>query len=204
MSGGYRVVKTEHRHLATGQVIDTIWDVLDTEGRIVFAARDEAMANEKADELRHKQACPGVACTTKDSNPKDTVGSKKVSISKIPPAVLFEVANALLSGGLKYASYNWRAEGSRATVYYDAVMRHLMAWLEGEDIDPDSGLSHVTQAISGLIVLRDSMLQGNWVDDRPPAGKAIVAQANAMAKEIIEKVGNNAKPPYTEKKLFGI
>ena len=204
MSTEYKVVKTEHRHPATGQVIDTIWDVLDAAGRIVFASRDEAMAEEKADELRHKQACSWVVCPTKDSNPKDTVGSKKVSISKIPPAVLFEIANALLGGGLKYSAYNWRAEGARATVYYDAVMRHLMAWLEGEDIDPDSGMSHVTQAISGLIVLRDSMIQGNWVDDRPPAGKAIIAQANAMAKAMIEKVGNNAKPPYTEKKLFGI
>jgi hypothetical protein len=202
MSVGYKVVKTEHRHPATGQVIDTIWDVTDAAGRVVFSSRDEVSAEEKADILRRN--CSVAACEKKDSNPKDTVGSKKVSISKIPPAVLIEVANALLSGGLKYSSYNWRAEGARATVYYDAVMRHLMAWLEGEDIDPDSGMSHVTQAISGLIVLRDSMLQGNWVDDRPPAGKIDMVQANATAKAMIEKAGDGAKPPYTQKKLFGI
>jgi Domain of unknown function (DUF5664) len=56
----------------------------------------------------------------------------------------------------------------RASVYYDATKRHLDDWWEGEDIDPKSLLNHITKGISSLTVLRDAMIRGNWVDDRPP------------------------------------
>lgn len=105
----------------------------------------------------------------KDTNPKDAVGITKAPVSTISGQVLGEVGLAMLEGALKYGRHNYRTAGVRASVYFDAtVLRHLFAWWEGQDIDPDSGLSHVTKAIAGLCVLRDSMLQGNWVDDRPP------------------------------------
>lgn len=105
---------------------------------------------------------------TKPSNPKDVVGSDKVSMSCVPANVLLEVSLALGEGMFKYGRHNYRGCGVRASVYYDALWRHIAAWWEGEDIDPGSGLSHITKAIAGLTVLRDSMMRGNWVDDRPP------------------------------------
>ena len=136
----------------------------------------------------------------KDTNPKDAVGTKKVPISVLPFPVLGEVALALLEGARKYGRHNWRVAGVRASVYIDAViMRHLAPFWEGEDIDEDSGLSHVTKAIAGLMVLRDSMLQENWVDDRPPKSKENWKEAlNKKAEEIIKKYPD-ALPPYTEK-----
>jgi hypothetical protein len=134
----------------------------------------------------------------KDTNPKDSVGIKKVPFSTIPGPVLAEVGLALLEGARKYRRHNYRVAGVRASVYYDASLRHLMAWWEGEDIDPDSGLSHVTKAIAGLMVLRDSMMIGNWKDDRPPSVKAgWVQEMNKKAGEIIEKYPNGLEP-YTE------
>jgi len=135
---------------------------------------------------------------TKDTNPKDAVGTKKVPISVIPFTVLGELALALLEGARKYGRHNWRVAGVRASVYIDAViMRHLAPFWEGEDIDRESGLSHITKAIAGLTVLRDSMIQGNWVDDRPPkAPKDWKEDLNKKAAEIIERYPN-AKEPYT-------
>ncbi len=127
---------------------------------------------------------------SKDTNPKDAVGIAKVPISTVPAQVLGEVGLAMLEGARKYGRHNFRVAGVRASVYFDAVvMRHLMGWWEGEDVDPDSGLSHVTKAIAGLVVLRDSMLQGNWVDDRPPAAtnQDWVRELNEKAKAIIAK-----------------
>jgi len=72
-----------------------------------------------------------------------------------------EESLVLLHGARKYGRHNYRAMGVRASVYYDACMRHLMAWWEGEDIDPDSGLHHLAHARAGLGVIRDSMMQGN-------------------------------------------
>lgn len=135
----------------------------------------------------------------KDTNPKDAVGSKKVPIHVIPFQVLGEIGLALLEGSLKYGAYNWRVAGVRASVYFDAqVGRHLSAWWDGENTDKDSGLNHITKAIAGLIVLRDSMIQGNWNDDRPPKGKqGWVQELNKKAEEIIQKCPE-PKEPYTE------
>lgn len=138
----------------------------------------------------------------KATNPKDSLGIKKVGTHLIPTEVIAETGLALLEGALKYGAHNYRVAGVRASVYYDAVVgRHLAAWWEGEDIDPESGLSHITKAIAGLVVLRDSMFIGNWVDDRPPKLKPGWVQAlNKKAAEIIEKYPD-AKEPYTEKGL---
>jgi len=136
---------------------------------------------------------------TKDTNPKDAVGIKKVPFSTIPAPVIAEVGLAMLEGARKYGRHNYRASGIRASVYYDAALRHLAQWWEGEDIDPDSGLSHVTKALATLTVLRDGMLQDLWNDDRPPRSRVEWRALNDMAAKIIEKYPN-AKDPFTEKK----
>jgi hypothetical protein len=107
--------------------------------------------------------------TLKDTNPKDAVGIRKAGMSCIPAEVLLELGVAMQEGAIKYGRHNYRVAGVRASVYYDAAMRHLMAWWEGEDIDPDSGLSHLVKAMACMLVIRDAMFNNNWVDDRPPS-----------------------------------
>lgn len=135
----------------------------------------------------------------KDTNPKDAVGVRKVPVSVIPAPVIGEVGLAILEGARKYGRHNWRAAGVRASVYYDAVVaRHLAAWWEGQDIDAGSGLSHVTKAIAGLVILRDSMMQGNWVDDRPIPAKNQnwVDDLNKLAGDIVDRYPS-PKPAFT-------
>lgn len=124
----------------------------------------------------------------KPTNPKDAVGIRKVPMSVVPGRVLGELALALMEGALKYGRHNWRTAGVRGSVYYDATMRHLMAWWEGQDIDPASGVSHITKAIASLTVLRDGMLHGNWTDDRPPEGQdGWVEEANEQAGALLDR-----------------
>lgn len=133
----------------------------------------------------------------KASNPKDAVGTAKVPISTLPAEVIAEVGLAMLEGARKYRRHNYRVAGVRASVYYDATFRHLASWWEGEDIDPDSGLNHVTKAIAGLMVLRDSMIVGNWQDDRPPKLEdGWVKELNKKAGDIIKKYPEGLDP-YT-------
>jgi hypothetical protein len=89
--------------------------------------------------------------------------------------VLAEIGVAMLEGAQKYGRHNWRKTGVCASTYYDASLRHLMAWWEGETIDPDSGLPHITKAIASLVVLRDAQLHLQCEDDRPPPMDADVA-----------------------------
>ncbi len=38
-------------------------------------------------------------------------------------------------------------------IYFDACMRHLTAWIEGERKDPESGLSHLAHAVCCLLIM---------------------------------------------------
>lgn len=129
--------------------------------------------------------------SVKESNPKDSIGVKKVPFSTVPSPVIAEVGLAMLEGALKYGRHNYRAIGARTSVYYDACLRHLSAYWEGQDIDPDSGLPHIIKAIACLVVLRDSQLMGNSVDDRPPShSDGWQACLNQKAAELIDKYPN--------------
>jgi hypothetical protein len=138
--------------------------------------------------------------TIKESNPKDSVGIRKVPYSTIPSEVIAEVGLGMLEGALKYGRHNYRVVGVRASVYYDAIQRHLNAWWEGEDIDPESNLNHIVKLLTSGVVLRDSMINGNWVDDRPPKLQdGWVSELNKKASDIIDKYPNPILA-HTEKK----
>lgn len=135
---------------------------------------------------------------TKPSNPKDALGILKIAASVLPQPVLWEASLGMLEGSLKYGRHNYRVIGVRGTVYFDAAFRHLSSWYEGEDLDPDSGLSHITKAITSLIVLRDAMIRGNWVDDRPPkTDPALLVELNKRVRALLEKYPEPVVP-YTE------
>jgi len=140
-----------------------------------------------------------LAKSVKDTNPKDAVGVRKAPISTVSHGVMAELGIAMLEGGRKYGRHNYRIKGVRASVYHDAAWRHLMSWWDfGQDIDPDSGLSHITKAIASLMVLRDAMMMNNWTDDRPPPlPKELLALLNKMASELIDKYPD-PKDPYTK------
>lgn len=121
------------------------------------------------------------------SNPKDVVGTRKVSMSVLPSGPVMEAAVGMMEGAAKYGRHNYRVAGVRSSVYYDAAMRHLMAWWEGEDTDPDSGLSHVTKAITTLIVLRDAQINSMVTDDRPPQSVPFIARLNDAAGLVLDK-----------------
>lgn len=133
------------------------------------------------------------------ANPKDVIGSRKAPMSTVSAAVLAELGVAMLEGAVKYGRHNYRATNVRSSVYYDALMRHIMAWWEGEDIDPDSGMSHVTKAIATLVVLRDAMINQKVIDDRPPSCPEFYTELNAKAAAIINKYADRNPRHYTIK-----
>lgn len=134
---------------------------------------------------------------SKPTNPKDAIGIQKAPFSVLPTPVLVEAALGLAEGALKYGRHNYRAIGVRNSVYYDATLRHLMAWWEGEDIDPESGLPHLAKAISSLMVLRDAQIHGKCTDDRPPATPDLFTAANARMKELLVMHADKNPKHYT-------
>ena len=57
--------------------------------------------------------------------------------------------------------------GLESTALYDATMRHLLAWMSGEDLDPESGLNHLFHAGASLNMLIWMLANKPEMDDRP-------------------------------------
>jgi hypothetical protein len=105
------------------------------------------------------------------SNPKDLLGSKKVSISKFPVSALIHGAHAMMNGASRYGPFNWRAKDVIASIYVDAAFRHLAAWFEREETAEDSGVHHLGHALASIAIILDAQENGNLIDDRP-SGKS--------------------------------
>lgn len=108
----------------------------------------------------------------KDSsaNPKDLLGQNKPSISLIPPSSLFYLAEAMKNGATKYGPYNWRDRKVQSTIYVDAVFRHLLAYIDGEEDAEDSKISHLAHAMASLAILIDAKESNCLIDTRPKKG----------------------------------
>lgn len=140
----------------------------------------------------------GQPTTVKDSNPKDVIGSRKPrSFISLSWYVIRELSLALLEGALKYGRHNYRYAGVRASVYTDAAINHIVDFQEGQDIDPESGISHITKAMASLHVLRDAMINGSWVDDRPlinVGGEAHKHEMQGVMDALIARYPEPVKP----------
>lgn len=135
----------------------------------------------------------------KESNPKAAVGVRKAALSVVPMDVVLEASLGMLEGAAKYGKANYLNSGAKASVYFDGTQRHLNQWWLGEDVDLDSGLHHISKAISSLMVLRACMLAGKFEDDRPPRTNFDIRVLNKLAAEILDKHADKNPRHYTIK-----
>jgi hypothetical protein len=77
-----------------------------------------------------------------------------------------EEAWVLAHGGAKYGVRNWLLDPILLKTYVGAIRRHLNAWADGEDLDPDSGKSHLAHIRACCAVALDAMNHGTAVDNR--------------------------------------
>ena len=82
----------------------------------------------------------------------------KPDYSLLPFAAIDEVVKVLTYGAAKYDRFNW--EKVEAVRYQAATMRHFSTHMQGEKIDPESGISHLAHAICSLLYLLDFELKG--------------------------------------------
>ena len=106
-------------------------------------------------------------------NPKQAYGDRKVKMQLVPPAASIAIAKGLEEGSEKYAPWNWRNDPVEVMTYVGAALRHIAAWVEGEEMDPDSdkGKTHLDGAIASLAILIDARAHGSAIDNRPPPCK---------------------------------
>lgn len=103
-------------------------------------------------------------------DPKAEVGSKKPPLAIVPASASLYIAQALATGAQKYGAFNWRSSRVELMTYIHATLRHLAAYVDGEEVAEDSGVSHLAHAMASLAVLIDAQECGCCVDNRPPMG----------------------------------
>lgn len=101
------------------------------------------------------------------NDPKGAVGAVKVPLSLLPPIAMEQQAWVHKLGAEKYGQWNWRETNVLASTYANAMMRHLNAWRSGEDLDPESGRSHLAHLMANAAILLDAQLYNTVLDDRP-------------------------------------
>ena len=72
-------------------------------------------------------------------------GVKPEAYALIPWEAMDEIARVYAFGAEKYAAHNWR-KGYEWSKSFSSLCRHIFAWWRGEDLDPESGLSHLGHA----------------------------------------------------------
>ena len=94
----------------------------------------------------------------------------KPMLSLVPTHAMLGMGRALTYGAKKYANFNYKqGDGLDWDRYSSALLRHLFAWLGGEDKDPESGLNHIDHVLACSGMLADAVYSEIGKDTRFPS-----------------------------------
>lgn len=82
--------------------------------------------------------------------------SGKLRWDLLPLSEIEDVVKILTFGANKYSDNNWKNaiyDTDHKNRYFAALMRHLVAWRNGEVIDPESKLPHLAHAMCNVLFL---------------------------------------------------
>jgi hypothetical protein len=132
------------------------------------AAFDSMLANTTAfnmPTITLKQINELAATSVKFSDGAVKHDDNKPPMNLLSREALEQTAMVMAFGKEKYAAHNWRG-GFAWSRPLSAAMRHLMAFNDGEDKDPESGLSHLAHAACCIMFLLEFEKTHKHLDDR--------------------------------------
>ena len=106
-----------------------------------------------------------INCANRNNNEAKKFDAGKPRMDLLPFESLEEVAKVYTMGAVKYGDHNWR-KGMQWSRVFAAILRHLFAYWMGEDVDKESGLSHVAHACWGCLTLISYAKTNTGTDDR--------------------------------------
>lgn len=99
----------------------------------------------------------------KEGGKKSDNGKPRISL--IPTDALNQMAIGFTYGANKYGEHNYR-NGIKISRLLDAAYRHMNAFKEGEDLDPESGNNHLAHAMASLAMATFMFYNRPDMDDR--------------------------------------
>ena len=89
----------------------------------------------------------------------------KLKWSLVSWKALAPMVRVLMFGAEKYDDHNWK-KGLKYTEVTESLQRHLNAFIEGENDDPESKLSHVGHILCNAMFLSYMSMYKKDMDDR--------------------------------------
>lgn len=89
----------------------------------------------------------------------------KLKWSLVSWTALEPMVEVLMFGAKKYESWNW-SKGLKYTEICESLQRHLYAFLQGEDKDKESKLTHIGHILCNAMFLSYMYLFRKDMDDR--------------------------------------
>lgn len=86
-----------------------------------------------------------------DVGPKYDEG--KLRYDLVPPQAIKALAETLTVGAAKYAPNSWQQVPDAERRYTAALMRHFEAYRSGEELDPETKLSHLSHCMANISFL---------------------------------------------------
>jgi hypothetical protein len=103
----------------------------------------------------------------KDMSTATKFDDGKPAMDLVPPRALMVCADVFAFGARKYDRHNWRRGGGMSWGrLLSAALRHLMLFIGGEDIDPDSNLPHLAHSAVNCLMVLEYFLNNEGTDDR--------------------------------------
>ncbi len=94
----------------------------------------------------------------------------KADMSLLSSVAILKISQVMTYGKKKYSSHNWRG-GFIWSRPLSAALRHLFAFIGGEDKDPETGLSHLAHCACCLMFLLEFEDTHKELDDRYKQGE---------------------------------
>lgn len=93
--------------------------------------------------------------------------SAKPKMNLLPPKAVMEVAKVLTFGAEKYDAENWRKLEDLQNRYTAGALRHIFAHMDGEELDPETNLSHLAHAMCCLLFKLEIELEERLKEEEP-------------------------------------
>jgi hypothetical protein len=104
---------------------------------------------------------------------------EKARMDLVPWDVVEKAARVFTYGAAKYDDRNYY--GLSQSRLFGAVQRHLTAWYTGKDTDPETGESHLSHALCGVMMLLEKEIHELGPDDRPWSARDRESDADSEA-----------------------
>lgn len=136
-------------------------------------------------------------------NPKQLEANNRIPLHLLPPVFLLRTAAVLWKGASKPGRWQWNFLDTpvKLTTYVDAILRHTLCIMAGEDMDEDLKEPHWACIAASCVILAASKACGTLEDDRrkePDDSPSVMRKYEADRKQLTNVKPTSGSDPVSQ------